>query len=69
MTDETSSQLEVDALVLGAGVGGLCAAARLSHLGFRTLLVEASERVGGRAGTEVIDGFHINTGAIAIEPG
>ncbi|MDP6624277.1 MAG: NAD(P)/FAD-dependent oxidoreductase [Alphaproteobacteria bacterium] len=69
MTHEKSSQLEVDALVLGAGVGGLCAAARLSHLGFRTLLVEAGERVGGRAGTEVIDGFHINTGAIAIEPG
>ncbi len=69
MTDNQTSNLEVDALVLGAGVGGLCAAARLCQQGFRTLLVESSERVGGRAGTEVIDGFHINTGAIAIEPG
>ncbi|MCU1639922.1 MAG: crtH [Nocardia sp.] len=58
-----------DALVVGAGAGGLCAAARLSHHGYRTLVVERLDRVGGRASTEEIDGFKINTGAIVVELG
>jgi len=58
-----------DALVIGAGAGGLSAAARLAHGGARTLLVEARERVGGRASSVVEDGFTVNTGAIAIEYG
>jgi phytoene dehydrogenase-like protein len=58
-----------DVLVVGAGMGGLCAAARLACAGRRVLLVERSDRVGGRASTEEIDGFLINTGAIAIENG
>ncbi|HEX4110762.1 MAG TPA: NAD(P)/FAD-dependent oxidoreductase [Solirubrobacteraceae bacterium] len=64
MTDE-----HVDVLVIGAGVGGLCAAARLAHAGTGVLLVERSERVGGRASTVEIEGFQINTGAVAIEVG
>lgn len=56
-----------DALVIGAGAGGLCAAARLSHLGYRTLVVERLDRVGGRASTDDIDGFKVNNGAIVIE--
>ena len=59
----------VDALVIGAGAGGLCAAARLAHRGWRTLVVEGRDRVGGRASTEELDGYKINTGAIAIEYG
>jgi len=58
-----------DALVIGAGVGGLCAAARLASRGYRTLVVEDRDRVGGRASTHTIDGFSVNTGAIAIEYG
>jgi phytoene desaturase len=58
-----------DALVIGAGAGGLCAAARLSHLGYRTLLVESRDRVGGRASTVEEEGFLVNTGAVAIEYG
>jgi phytoene dehydrogenase-like protein len=60
---------QYDALVIGAGAGGLCAAARLTHHGYRTLLVEQRDRVGGRASSEQIDGFTVNTGAIAIEYG
>ena len=63
----------VDALVIGAGAGGLSAAARLAHHGYATLLVESRDRVGGRASTvrETVDGteFQVNTGAIAIEYG
>lgn len=55
--------------MIGAGAGGLCAAARLAVGGLRVLVVEARERVGGRASSVVEDGFTINTGAIAIEYG
>ncbi|WP_329410342.1 NAD(P)-binding protein [Nocardia vinacea] len=58
-----------DALVIGAGAGGLCAAARLSHLGYKTLVVERLDKVGGRASTDEIDGFKVNNGAIVIELG
>lgn len=58
-----------DAIVIGAGAGGLCAAARLSAAGLRPVLVEALDHVGGRAATEVIDGFTVNIGAIALETG
>jgi phytoene dehydrogenase-like protein len=60
---------QVDVLVLGAGVGGLCAAARLAAAGHRPLLVERSDRVGGRASSFEKDGYVINTGAVAIEFG
>ena len=59
----------VDALVIGAGAGGLCAAARLAHHGYRTLVVERLDRVGGRASTYDIDGFKVNNGAIVLELG
>ena len=58
-----------DVMVIGAGAGGLCAAARLAAGGLRVVVVEAGDRVGGRAATVVEDGFLINTGAVAIEYG
>jgi phytoene dehydrogenase-like protein len=65
----TTGTHRYDALVIGAGAGGLCAAARLTHHGFRTLVVESRDRVGGRASSHDEEGFTINTGAIAIEYG
>ncbi|MDD7938387.1 NAD(P)/FAD-dependent oxidoreductase [Actinomycetospora lutea] len=59
----------VDVLVIGAGAGGLFTAARLAHRGYRTLVVERLDRLGGRASSEVIDGFTVNNGAIVIETG
>src|SRR6266700_4901776 len=58
-----------DALVVGAGAGGLFIAARLAHFGYHTLVVERLDRVGGRASTYDIDGFKVNNGAIVIEVG
>ncbi|KXF53082.1 amine oxidase [Rhodococcus sp. SC4] len=58
-----------DAVVIGAGAGGMAAAARLNHYGYRTLLVECRDEVGGRASTVDLEGFKINTGAIVIELG
>jgi phytoene dehydrogenase-like protein len=58
-----------DALVVGAGAGGMAAAARLNHHGYRTLLVESRDRVGGRASTTDIGEFAVNTGALITELG
>lgn len=63
------AERKADAVVIGAGAGGLCAAARLAHHGFSTLLIDDHDRLGGRASTEEIDGFKVNIGAIAIELG
>jgi phytoene dehydrogenase-like protein len=63
------TQQRVDVVVIGAGAGGLCAAARLAHAGLHTLVVDDKDRIGGRASTEEIDGFKVNIGAIAIEFG
>jgi phytoene desaturase len=58
-----------DAVVIGAGAGGLCAAARLVAAGRKVLVAERLDRLGGRASSETIDGFTVNVGAIAIERG
>jgi phytoene dehydrogenase-like protein len=60
---------QFDAVVIGAGAGGLFTAARLVHRGYRTLVVERLDKVGGRASTDDIDGFKVNNGAIVIEVG
>jgi phytoene dehydrogenase-like protein len=65
----TGTDQDFDALVIGAGAGGVTAAARLAHQGYRTLLVESRDRIGGRASTRDIDGFLVNTGALVIEIG
>jgi phytoene dehydrogenase-like protein len=63
------TEIRADAVVIGAGAGGLCAAARLVHAGLRPILIESRDKVGGRASTEQIDGFIVNEGAIALEVG
>jgi phytoene desaturase len=58
-----------DAIVIGAGAGGLFTAARLQHQGYRTLVVDRLDKVGGRASTTDVEGFKVNDGAIVIEVG
>lgn len=70
MTDDNARpELHYDVLVIGAGAGGLSAAARLTAEGKKVLLVDDKEKVGGRATSYQIDGFTVNEGAIAIERG
>jgi phytoene desaturase len=49
-------------VVIGAGVGGLAAAARLAATGHRVSIVEQSDRVGGKLGRFERDGFTFDTG-------
>ena len=49
-------------LVVGGGITGLTTAYALGQAGVPTLLVEASERLGGKVGTVRRDGFLVETG-------
>lgn len=60
---------DYDAIIIGAGAGGLCAAARLTFAGRSVLLIDEHDRLGGRATSFEKDGFILNVGAIAIERG
>ena len=52
-----------DVVVIGAGVAGLTAAWRLRAAGVRTEVLEARDRVGGRAWTRTVDGRGLDLGA------
>lgn len=52
-----------DVVVIGAGIGGLCAAARLTYNGYKTLLLEKSTVLGGRYTCLDYKGYKIPTGA------
>jgi len=52
----------MNAIVVGAGFGGLAAAIGLAARGVRVRVVEAAEGAGGKAGTVVIDGLAVDTG-------
>ncbi len=49
-------------VVVGGGITGLAAAYELTRAGVPTLLVEASDRLGGKIRTERVDGFLVEAG-------
>lgn len=51
-----------DVVVIGAGVGGLAAAARLAARGLSVDVLEAGERVGGKLNVRVVEGVEVDTG-------
>lgn len=58
-----------DAIVVGAGMGGMCAAARLTSAGMKVLVVEKTPYLGGRCGHRVRDDCVVTTGALMIPMG
>ena len=54
------------AIVIGAGLGGLAAAARLHARGYRVKVIEALDQVGGRARVLERDGFTFDMGPTVI---
>jgi len=57
---------EYDVIVIGSGCGGAAAAALMSSLGYRTLLVEKSRLIGGRAATYEKKGFKLDHGHVLM---
>ena len=57
-----------DAAIVGAGVGGLAAAALLAHRGKRVIVCERLAACGGRARNQHVDGYTLPNGAISYAP-
>jgi protoporphyrinogen oxidase len=57
-----SQPVEVDVVIVGGGLAGLAAARRLDRAGVEWLLVEGSDRIGGRVTTDIVDGWHLDRG-------
>lgn len=51
-----------DVVVIGAGVAGLSCARALEEGGLSVRVLEATHRVGGRVGTDLVDGFRCDRG-------
>ncbi len=55
-------------IVVGAGLAGLACAQRLTAAGIEVTVLEASDAVGGRVRTDVIDGFRCDRGFQLVNP-
>jgi phytoene dehydrogenase-like protein len=59
----------LDLAVVGAGLAGLAAAALAARRGKRVVVLEKARTIGGRAGTQVKNGFFFNQGPHALYRG
>ena len=48
--------------IIGAGVSGLIAAKVLEDNGFSPVIIEATDRVGGRVKTDIVEGYQLDRG-------
>ena len=53
---------QAEVVIVGGGLAGLAAARRLDRAGVDWLLVEASDRLGGRVATDQVDGWRLDRG-------
>ena len=61
--------MDTDVVVVGAGVAGLTAAVVLSEAGLTVQVIEASDGVGGRVRTDVVDGYQLDRGFQVLNTG
>lgn len=54
--------MKQDIIIIGAGLSGLSAAVRLHRQGRKVLILEATDRAGGRVKTDIIGGFRLDRG-------
>ena len=60
--------MDVDVIVIGAGLAGLTAARHLEAAGQRVQVLEADTKVGGRVATDRVDGFLCDRGFQVLNP-
>ena len=58
-----------DVIVIGAGLAGLVCAGELTRAGLQVDVLEASDDIGGRVRTDLIDGFRCDRGFQLLNPG
>jgi phytoene desaturase len=58
---------DYDVIVIGAGIGGLCAGSLLAKQGRTVLVLEQSNSIGGCCSTFEKEGFHFDLGASVVE--
>ena len=56
------SEAKTDVVIVGAGLAGLACALRLREAGVGVRVLEASDGVGGRVRTDVVEGFRLDRG-------
>jgi phytoene dehydrogenase-like protein len=56
-----------NAVVIGAGVGGMCAGALLATRGYRVVVCERLDTVGGRSRTQWVGGYGLPRGAVSFQ--
>jgi flavin-dependent dehydrogenase len=62
---ELPASKNYDAVIIGAGHNGLVTAAYLAKAGYRVLVAEQREHVGGAASrTEIFPGYELDVGAV-----
>ncbi|MBN1636764.1 MAG: NAD(P)-binding protein, partial [Deltaproteobacteria bacterium] len=61
--DQEVFMADYNAIVIGAGCGGMSVAAQLAKQGRKTLVIEQSDLVGGCCSTFEQDGYKFDLGA------
>jgi len=62
MSHHSASKVSKSIIVIGSGMGGMAAAARLAKRGHKVKVFEAASFAGGKCRTEVTSGFSFDTG-------
>ena len=60
---------DYDAVIIGAGMGGMAAAALLTHEGYKPLVIERLPQIGGRCSSFTLKGCSFSTGALWVLEG
>ncbi|HEX6121514.1 MAG TPA: FAD-dependent oxidoreductase, partial [Ktedonobacterales bacterium] len=68
MADERGDERGYDVIVIGAGLGGLLAAAQFLRRGRRVVVVERLAHPGGRFTAKTFQGAQVSTGAVHMLP-
>jgi len=68
MTLDRETSAHYDAIIIGAGIGGLLTAAQVSRMEKKVVVLERSKYVGGRFTSVSRDGFQLSTGAVHMIP-
>jgi len=59
---------DYDAIIIGAGLGGMLSAAQLLQRGKRVIVVERLPHCGGRFTAKTFQGVQVSTGAVHMIP-